>query len=116
VRASGRVLRAIFLTMAVALAVTACTASASTTPGTAGTNQPGGADRLPAKGTLTGTVTVKVGGKVVCVMTVKAGKGTCKVSTADYKPGVVQFDATYSGAAGYKSSHSSTSMELKRKP
>jgi hypothetical protein len=117
VRASGRILRAIFLTVAVALTATACSAAASNSPGT---NQPGGADRLPAAGAdrlpATGTVTVKVGSKVVCVMTVKAGKGTCKVSTADYKPGTVRFDATYSGGAGYKPSHSSTSLKLKPKP
>lgn len=107
-RASVRILGAIFLTLALALAATACSSSAS--------SQPDSPDRVPASKTVTGTVTVKVAGKVVCVMTVAAGKGTCKVSTKDYKPGTLSFDATYSGGPGYKSSHSSASIKLKPKP
>jgi Bacterial Ig-like domain (group 3) len=108
-RASARILSAAFLTLAVALAATACSASASNS---AGSNAPGRVDRAP----VTGTVTVKAGNKVICVMTVKAGKGTCKVSTADYKPGTVRFDASYSGSAGYKPSHSSAKLTLKSRP
>lgn len=93
---------AALLTMA--LGVTACSAAASSSA--AGP----GASRLPAAG----TVTVKAGGKVVCVMTVKAGKGTCTVNTAHYAPGTLKFSASYGGGAGFKPSVSSASLMLKR--
>jgi hypothetical protein len=51
-----------------------------------------------------GTVTVKSGGKVVCVITLdKNGTGTCKVSTAQYAPGKVTYTGTYSGVGNFKS-------------
>jgi hypothetical protein len=59
--------------------------------------------------TATGTVTVKdAGGKVVCVITLKGGKGSCKVSTLNYAPGTVKFSASYNGGARFKPSRSST--------
>jgi hypothetical protein len=61
----------------------------------------GAAARLTA-----GTVTVRSGGKVVCVMTIKDGKGTCTVSAKDYKPGTVSFTGAYSGGDGMKASTS----------
>lgn len=84
------------------LGVTACSAAASSSAGP-------GASRLPAAG----TVTVKAGGKVVCVMTVKAGKGTCTVNTAHYAPGTLKFSASY-GGGGFKPSVSSASLVLRR--
>lgn len=59
-------------------------------------------------------MTVKSGGKVVCVMTVKADKGTCNVNTLDYAPGTLKFTASYDGGPGYKASNSSASLRLLR--
>lgn len=94
--------------LAMALGAAGCSASASNS---SGAGQQGSARRGP----VTGTVTVRYGNKVVCVMTVKAGKGTCTVNTAHYAPGTLRFDASYSGGPGYKPSHGSVSVKL-RKP
>src|ERR1700722_5047243 len=57
----------------------------------------------PHVGPPTGTVTVRSGNKVVCVITLdQSGKGTCKVSTAGYAPGKVTYTGTYNGGTGYK--------------
>ena len=54
-------------------------------------------------------MTVKSGGKVVCVITLdQNGTGTCKVSTKDYKAGKVTFTGTYSGSSHFKSGPSGT--------
>jgi hypothetical protein len=93
-------LSAALLTLAVG--ATACSASASnSSPQAAG-----------AHGPVAGTVTVKAGNKVVCVMTIKGGKGTCKVSTAQYAAGTLKFVATYGGRPGYKQSGASASVRL----
>jgi len=104
-RATPRVLGAVILAMALGATATACSASASNT---AGTSPSAGAHRAPPAG----TVTVKDGNKVVCVMTIKAGQGTCKVSTKNYAPGTLRFDASYSGGSGYKPSHGSATVTL----
>jgi hypothetical protein len=103
-RATPRVLGAVILAMALGGAATACSAAANTS----GTSPSAGARRAPP----TGTVTVKDGNKVVCVMTITAGKGTCKVSTKNYAPGTLRFDASYSGGPGYKPSHGSATVTL----
>lgn len=54
------------------LAVAACGSSPSSSAGTTGTDGP----------VSHGTVTVREGNKVICVMTVVNGKGTCKVPAA----------------------------------
>lgn len=60
-----------------------------------------------------GTVTVRSGGKVVCVITLdKNGTGTCKVSTADYKAGKVTFTGTYNGGSQFKTANGSTTLTL----
>jgi len=59
-------------------------------------------------------VTVTAGNKVVCVMTITAGKGSCKVNTSDYAPGTLRFNASYSGGAGFKPSRTSASLRLQR--
>jgi hypothetical protein len=87
--------------LALGLGVTACSASASS-------GSPGAAARGPA----TGTVTVKAGNKVVCVMTLAAGKGTCAVNTARYAPGTLTFVASYSGSG--RSSRATASVRLNR--
>lgn len=96
---------------AVALVAAGCSSGALPTPSPAGTQGPtqgpGAAHGAGAAGlTATGTVVVKSGGKVVCVMTIKDGKGTCTVSAKDYKPGTVTFTGAYSGDRGMKASAS----------
>ena len=66
--------------------------------------------------TPTGTVTVRSGNKVVCVITLdKTGTGSCQVSTADYPPGKVTYTGTYSGSAGFKSGSGSTTVTIRPK-
>jgi hypothetical protein len=64
----------------------------------------------------TGTVTVTSGGKVICVMKVKNGKGTCVMHTNGYAPGSVNLNASYSGGAGYKPGQGSTTLKLTKAP
>jgi hypothetical protein len=60
-----------------------------------------------------GTVTVRSGGKVVCVIKLDAnGTGTCKVSTANYTPGKVTFTGAYNGDGQFKSANGSTTLTL----
>jgi hypothetical protein len=54
------------------MAVAACSSSPASSAGTTGTDGP----------VSHGTVTVREGNKVICVMTVVNGKGTCKVPAA----------------------------------
>ena len=59
-------------------------------------------------------MTVRSGGKVVCVITLdKNGTGTCKVGTANYKPGQVTFTGTYDGGSQFKTANGSTTLTLK---
>jgi hypothetical protein len=54
-------------------------------------------------------VTVKSGGKVVCVITLdQNGTGTCKVSTAQYAPGKVTYTGTYNSVGNFKSGASAS--------
>jgi hypothetical protein len=78
----------------------------------AGTSAPGASSTGKAPvGKPAGTVTVRSGGKVVCVITLdKNGTGTCKVSTANYKPGKVTYTGTYNGSS--KSSSGTTTVTL----
>ena len=90
-----------------ALGAVGCTSSAS--PGTSPVNHStGGASRPPA----TGTVVVKRGNKVVCVIKLKAGRGSCNVSTRDYAAGTVTFTGTYTGGPGFKPSKATASLKL----
>ena len=69
--------------------------------GAAGCSSPGTSAPHAPLGKPTGTVTVRSGGKVVCVITLdKNGTGTCKVSTKGFKPGSVSYTGTYSGGGG----------------
>jgi hypothetical protein len=78
-----------------------------------GATASGGSSRPAPVGTPTGTVTVRSGGKVVCVITLnKNGTGTCKVSTAGYKPGKVTYSGTYSGDTKFNSGTGSTTVTL----
>jgi hypothetical protein len=89
-----------------ALGAAGCTSSVSS--GASPGNHPaGGASGRPA----TGTVVVKRGNKVVCVIKLTAGRGSCKVSTKNYPPGTVTFTGTYSGS-GFKPSKATANLKL----
>jgi hypothetical protein len=95
---------------AAALVAAGCSSGALPTPSPASTQGPS-SSAPPGAGaaaslTARGTVTVRSGGKVVCVMTIKDGKGTCTVNTKGYKPGAMSFTGAYSGGAGLKPSQS----------
>lgn len=72
------------------LALAACTSSGSSTGAAK-------ADSVPVK---SGTVTVMEGNKVLCVMTVANGKGTCKVSSSTIGLGSKAIVGYYKGT-GY---------------
>lgn len=68
----------------------------------------------PHAGPPTGTVTVRSGGKVVCVIILnKSGTGTCKVNTANYRPGKVTFTGTYNGSGNFKPGNGTTTLTLR---
>ena len=74
---------------------------------------PGGSSHPAPAGTPTGTVTVRSGGKVVCVIKIdKNGTGTCQVGTGGYTPGKVTFTGTYGGGNGFKPGSGSTTVTL----
>lgn len=80
--------------------------------GAAGCSSPAKAPQALV-GTPTGTVTVRSGGKVVCVITLnKNGTGTCTVGTAGYTPGKVTFTGTYKGSTKFQSGSGSTTVTL----
>ena len=85
------------------LALAACTSSGSSSAGSSvgGSSVGGsaaGAGGVPVK---SGTVTIKEGNKILCVMTVANGKGTCKVPASTMGVGTKTIVGYYSGA-GYK--------------
>jgi Bacterial Ig-like domain (group 3) len=88
------------------LALAACTSSAGSS-GTGGAVQPGSSPPTKALSNpvKSGTVTVKEGGKVICVMTVVNGKGTCKVPASTIGTGTKTIVGDYSGT-GYKPAQS----------
>jgi hypothetical protein len=79
-----------------------------------GTSAPGGSSGGKAPvGKPTGTVTVRSGGKVVCVITLdKNGTGTCKVSTAGDAPGKVTYTGAYNGSSGFTSGSGATTVTI----
>jgi len=93
-RHSIRVLGGITLAGA-CLALAACSSSGSSGTG-------GSSGQVPVK---TGSVTVKEGNKVICVMTVSDGKGTCKVPASSMGLGTNAIVGYYSGK-GYKPAQS----------
>ena len=82
---------------AACLGLAACTSGSPTisaSGGGTGGQQPAARQGTPASG---GTVTVKQGNKVICIMTVANGKGTCKVPAKNFGVGTSQIYASYSG-------------------
>lgn len=90
--------------VALALVAAGCTSSPLPTPSSAGSSSPTGAQGVQGvQGnvkTATGTVTVRSGGKTICVIVLKNGTGSCKVSTKGDKPGTVKYVGLYSGGGG----------------
>ena len=76
----------------------ACLALAACSSGSGGPK----ADAIPVK---TGTVTIKEGNKVLCVMTVANGKGTCAVPASSIGVGTKAIVGDYSGK-GYSPAQS----------
>jgi len=71
-----------------------------------------GGSHADSSHTPTGKVTVKAHGKVVCVITLKNGKGSCQVGTSQYAPGTVKFSASYGSDGGSKSSSSDANLKV----
>jgi hypothetical protein len=101
--------------LALLLAAVGCSSGGTPGPSSTGTQDPGSAATHSAGSaagrTATGTVTVRLGGAngmVVCVITLKEGKGSCKVGTAGDKPGTVHYTGTYSGNGTLKAATSPT--------
>jgi hypothetical protein len=95
---------------ALLLAAVGCSNGSLSIPSQGGTSTQG-AKGAAASRTPTGTVTVRLGGangSVVCVITLKNGKGTCKVPTKGDKPGVLHYTGVYSGSPGFKTGTSPT--------
>jgi hypothetical protein len=82
--------------------------SAGCSGGSGGSGTSGGSN-VPG---ATGTVTVKDGNKVICVMTIKNGKGTCTMNTKGYAPGPVNLNAAYSGDSRHQPATTATSLNL----
>ena len=105
--------------LATAAGAVGCSASGSVVA--TGTQAPGtsttaGSQATGVAGTSApGTMTVRSGGQVVCVITIKAGKGTCKVSTAQLAAGKITYTGTY-GTAGSKPVTATTTLQLGKAP
>lgn len=87
------------------LVLAACTSNSAGTSsvgqqGQAGSGQSGQLAGIPVKN---GTVTVREGSTILCVMTVVNGKGTCKVSANKIGIGTTQLTGTFTGK-GYNGS------------
>jgi hypothetical protein len=83
--------RGLFRPASALTAAAAClTLAACTSPGSA----PAAAQQ--ARPVAGGTVTVKQGNKVICIMTVSNGKGTCQVPATSFGVGTSQIYASYS--------------------
>jgi hypothetical protein len=98
-----------------ALGAAGCSSSGTPAAGAVGgTSAPGASSTGKAPvGKPGGTVTVRSGGKVVCVITLdKNGTGTCKVGTANYTPGKVTFTGTYAGSGRFKSGSGTTTLTV----
>ena len=56
---------------------------------------------------------MKRGNKVICVIKLKAGKGSCTVNTRNYPPGTVTFTGSYTGGGGFRPSKATANLTLK---
>ncbi|HTR91639.1 MAG TPA: Ig-like domain-containing protein [Trebonia sp.] len=116
------VLSAIVLATAAGAAGCSASGAAPAAAVSTGTSAAGSATMAgPAAGatggsSVPGTMMVRSGGKVVCVMTIKAGKGTCKVNTAQFAAGNVKFTGTYNGRAGSKPATATATLKLRKAP
>ena len=109
-----RALRGIVMAGA-CLTLAACTSGSAAPAGDASAGQAGGqpsggsaALRVPVKD---GTVVVRQGNKVICVMKVVNGKGTCRVPATSFGVGTSQITAQY-GGKGYAGSSTSVTYSV----
>lgn len=79
---------------AACLALAACSSGSSGNAAGGQRNAANAAHGKPASG---GTVTVKQGNKVICVMTVVSGTGTCEVPARKFGVGTSRISASYAG-------------------
>lgn len=92
-----RLLALCVVLLGAALGAAGCSSSGASSGSKAPVGKPGG------------TVTVKSGGKVVCVITLdQNGTGTCKVSTAQYAAGKITYTGTYNSVGNFKSGASAS--------
>lgn len=96
--------------VAACLALAACSSGSS---GNAAAGQQNAGQGRPASG---GTVTVKQGNKVICVMTVVNGTGTCKVPAKNFGVGTSQISASYAGSGGLNGKSDPVSMTVATAP
>jgi hypothetical protein len=104
-----------------ALGTAGCSSSGTSAPAVS-SNAPGSSSGGPGAsssgkapiGKPGGTVTVRSGNKVVCLIELdENGTGTCKVSTANYPPGKVTFTGTYNGGGTFKSGSGTATLTVK---
>lgn len=108
-----------------ALGAAGCSSSGASAQGvSSGTSAPGSSSAAGSSGSSShgkapvgkpgGTVVVRSGNKVVCVITLdKNGTGTCKVSTKNYTPGKVTYTGTYNGGGSFKSGSATTTLTVR---
>jgi hypothetical protein len=115
--------------LVLALGVAACTSGGapsasivggSRSGGPSGTATAGGGVGAPGSSSkgpdanAKGTVTVTSGGKVVCVITISGGSGSCNVNSLDFKPGSLQFTGSYNPGSGAKIQTNTETVQLIR--
>jgi len=98
---------------AACLALAACSSGSSGNAAGGQRNAANAAHGKPASG---GTVTVRQGNKVICVMTVVNGTGTCKVPAKNFGVGTSQISASYAGSGGLNGKSDPVSMTVATAP
>jgi hypothetical protein len=98
---------------AACLALAACTSGSS---GNAAAGQQSAAAAGQGRPASGGTVTVKQGKKVICVMTVVNGTGTCKVPAKNFGIGTSQISARYAGGGKLSGRSDPVSMTVATAP
>lgn len=101
---------------AIAAACLALAACSSGSPGNAAAGQQNAANAAQGKPASGGTVTVRQGNKVICVMTVVNGTGTCKVPARKFGVGTSQVSASYAGSGNLNGKSGPVSMTVATAP
>ncbi len=64
--------------------------------------------RARYSGVPAGTVAVRARAATICVIHLKAGRGSCALTATKFRPGTYRLTATYAGAAGFLGSTAAT--------